>query len=39
MLLIGLDGREVDEFFIKEFLKLLGFENKYDVLLNILLGG
>lgn len=36
---IGLDGREVDESFIKELLKSLGLENKHDVLPNILSGG
>lgn len=36
---IGLDGREVDEFFIKELLKSLGLENKHDVLPNTLSGG
>lgn len=36
---IGLDGREVDEPFIKELLKSLGLENKYDVLPNTLSGG
>ncbi|HBF3360038.1 TPA: ABC transporter ATP-binding protein [Clostridioides difficile] len=36
---IGLDGREVDEPFIKELLKSLGLENKHDVLPNILSGG
>ncbi|HHY0136705.1 TPA: ABC transporter ATP-binding protein [Clostridioides difficile] len=36
---IGLDGREVDESFIKELLKSLGLENKHDVLPNTLSGG
>ncbi|AVD37631.1 ABC transporter ATP-binding protein [Clostridioides difficile] len=36
---IGLDGREVDETFIKELLKSLGLENKRDVLPNTLSGG
>lgn len=36
---IGLDGREVDEHFIKELLKSLGLENKHDVLPNTLSGG
>ncbi|HBF5738409.1 TPA: ABC transporter ATP-binding protein [Clostridioides difficile] len=36
---IGLDGREVDEPFIKELLKSLGLENKHDVLPNTLSGG
>ncbi|ENY8692171.1 ABC transporter ATP-binding protein [Clostridioides difficile] len=36
---IGLDGREVDESFIKELLKSLGLENKHDVLTNTLSGG
>ncbi|HBF5455179.1 TPA: ABC transporter ATP-binding protein [Clostridioides difficile] len=36
---IGLDGREVDEYFIKELLKSLGLENKHDVLPNTLSGG
>ena len=36
---IGLDGREVDECFIKELLKSLGLENKHDVLPNTLSGG
>ncbi|MCC0698797.1 ABC transporter ATP-binding protein [Clostridioides sp. ZZV15-6383] len=36
---IGLDGREVDENFIKELLKSLGLENKHDVLPNTLSGG
>ncbi|HGL4191002.1 TPA: ABC transporter ATP-binding protein [Clostridioides difficile] len=36
---IGLDGREVDESFIKELLKSLGLENKHDVLSNTLSGG
>ncbi|HBG9826675.1 TPA: ABC transporter ATP-binding protein [Clostridioides difficile] len=39
MLPIGLDGREVDEPFIKELLKSLGLENKHDVLPNTLSGG
>ncbi|HBF0175708.1 TPA: ABC transporter ATP-binding protein [Clostridioides difficile] len=39
VLLIGLDGREVDEPFIKELLKSLGLENKHDVLPNTLSGG
>ncbi|SJV73212.1 ABC transporter ATP-binding protein [Clostridioides difficile] len=36
---IGLDGREVDESFIKELLKSLGLENKHNVLPNTLSGG
>ncbi|AXU76392.1 TPA: ABC transporter ATP-binding protein [Clostridioides difficile] len=36
---IGLDGRDVDESFIKELLKSLGLENKHDVLPNTLSGG
>ena len=36
---IGLDGREVDESFIKELLKSLGLETKHDVLPNTLSGG
>ncbi|HGM3505592.1 TPA: ABC transporter ATP-binding protein [Clostridioides difficile] len=36
---IGLDGRDVDENFIKELLKSLGLENKHDVLPNTLSGG
>ncbi|WP_332849457.1 ABC transporter ATP-binding protein [Clostridioides difficile] len=36
---IGLDGREVDESFIKELLKSLGLENTHDVLPNTLSGG
>ncbi|VIB32865.1 ABC transporter ATP-binding protein [Clostridioides difficile] len=36
---IGLDGREVEESFIKELLKSLGLENKHDVLPNTLSGG
>ncbi|UWD50236.1 ABC transporter ATP-binding protein [Clostridioides difficile] len=36
---IGLDGRAVDEQFIKDLLKSLGLENKHDVLPNTLSGG
>ncbi|MCC0701697.1 ABC transporter ATP-binding protein [Clostridioides sp. ES-S-0049-02] len=36
---IGLDGRTVDEQFIKDLLKSLGLENKHDVLPNTLSGG
>nr|UWI49125.1 ABC transporter ATP-binding protein [Clostridioides difficile] len=36
---IGLDGRAVDESFIKDLLKSLGLENKHDVLPNTLSGG
>lgn len=36
---IGLDGRTVDENFIRDLLKSLGLENKHDVLPNTLSGG
>ncbi|MCC0631621.1 MULTISPECIES: ABC transporter ATP-binding protein [unclassified Clostridioides] len=36
---IGLDGRAVDENFIRDLLKSLGLENKHDVLPNTLSGG
>lgn len=36
---IGLDGRDVDENFIRDLLKSLGLENKHDVLPNTLSGG